>query len=56
MFSATLRNEVDLEQLRAHLITVVQDTMQPTHILLWLRKPDSKLSHPDRLPADQLSP
>ena len=26
-FSATLRNEVDLSQLREHLLTVVQDTM-----------------------------
>ena len=36
-FSATLRNEVDLNQLREHLITVVQETMQPGHVSLWLR-------------------
>ena len=36
-FSATLRNEVELNQLREHLITVVQETMQPTHVSLWLR-------------------
>jgi hypothetical protein len=48
-FSATLRNEVDLNQLREHLITVVQDTMQPSHISLWLREPDRKLPHPDRM-------
>lgn len=44
-FSATLRNEVDLDQLRQHLITVVQDTMQPAHVSLWLRKsgPERKL-------------
>jgi hypothetical protein len=54
-FSATLRQEVDLEQLREHLLAVVQETIQPSSISLWLRKPDSKLSHPDRLPADQLS-
>ena len=41
-FSATLRNEVDLSQLREHLITVVQDTMQPSHVSLWLREPDSE--------------
>jgi hypothetical protein len=47
-FSATLRNEVDLNQLREHLITVVQDTMQPSHVSLWLREPASKLPPPDR--------
>ena len=48
-FSATLRNEVDLNQLRDHLITVVQDTMQPSHISLWLREPASKSPRPDRM-------
>jgi hypothetical protein len=47
-FSATLRNEVDLNQLREHLITVVQDTMQPSRVSLWLREPASKLPPPDR--------
>jgi hypothetical protein len=41
-FSATLRNEVDLNLLREHLITVEQDTMQPAHVSLWLRQPTSK--------------
>jgi hypothetical protein len=36
-FSATLRNEVDLGQLREHLLNVVQETMQPAHVSLWLR-------------------
>ncbi|MGZ3644826.1 MAG: hypothetical protein ACXVCM_13360 [Ktedonobacteraceae bacterium] len=36
-FSATLRNEVDLATLNDHLVTVVQETMQPVHISLWLR-------------------
>ena len=36
-FSATLRNEVELNQLREHLIVVVQETMQPAHVSLWLR-------------------
>jgi hypothetical protein len=38
-FSATLRNEVDLSQLSEHLIVVVQETMQPAHVSLWLRPP-----------------
>jgi hypothetical protein len=39
-FSATLRNEVDLDQLRKQLLAVVQETMQPTHVSLWLRPPE----------------
>ncbi len=39
-FSATLRQEVDLSQLREHLLTAVQETMQPAHSSLWVRKPE----------------
>ncbi|HEU5199244.1 MAG TPA: hypothetical protein VFU32_06385 [Ktedonobacterales bacterium] len=35
-FSATLRGEVDLSQLRAHLLAIVEETMQPTLVTLWL--------------------
>lgn len=36
-FSATLRSELDLSQLSEHLLTVVQETMQPAHVSFWLR-------------------
>jgi hypothetical protein len=36
-FSATLRDEVDLSELREHLLAVVQETMQPSHVSLRLR-------------------
>ena len=44
-FSATLRSEVDLNQLREHLLNVVQETMQPTHVSLWLRPPEHDGKH-----------
>ncbi|HYA99356.1 MAG TPA: hypothetical protein VED37_03985 [Ktedonobacteraceae bacterium] len=42
VFSATLRNEVDLSTLREHLVAVVQETMQPAHVSLWLRQPSRR--------------
>jgi len=47
-FSATLRNEVDLSQLREHLLNVVQETMQPAHVSLWLRSPQRHTEEPLR--------
>jgi hypothetical protein len=38
-FSATLRNEVDLNRLSEQLVAVVEETMQPTFVSLWLRPP-----------------
>jgi hypothetical protein len=52
-FNATLRNEVDLSQLRENLLAVVEETMQPAHMSLWLREPDSKFTHPVRIPPRQ---
>lgn len=45
-FSATLRSEVDLSELHEHLLAVVEETMQPTHVSLWLRP-----SGQDKTPA-----
>src|SRR5262249_52781324 len=35
-FSATLRGEVDLTQLCEQLVSVVEETMQPAHISMWI--------------------
>jgi hypothetical protein len=34
--SATLRNDVDLQQVCEHVVVLVEETMQPTHVSLWL--------------------
>jgi hypothetical protein len=44
-FSVTLRSEVDLSQLSEQLVSVVQETMQPVHVSLWLRPPAYRGNH-----------
>src|SRR5258707_11827673 len=43
-FNRTLRDEVNLDQLSAQLISAVQETIQPTQVTLWLNR-SSKYIH-----------
>ncbi|MGZ3599683.1 MAG: SpoIIE family protein phosphatase [Ktedonobacterales bacterium] len=40
-FTSTLRQEIELNGVREHFISVIQQTMQPQHISLWLLAPSS---------------
>jgi hypothetical protein len=37
-FSATVRDETNLDNLTGELLVIVQETMQPEHVSLWLPK------------------
>lgn len=39
-FAATARDETDLDALTAELLRVIQETMEPESISLWLRPVD----------------
>ena len=45
-FSAKLRDETDLDSLNTELVTIVQQTMQPEHVSLWLRPDTTPRSRP----------
>jgi hypothetical protein len=49
-FSVKLRNETDLEALDDDLVGVVKETMQPTHVSLWLRQDHGPKSGSNREP------
>jgi len=48
-FSTTLRSEVDLHELSEQFLAVVEETMQPAHISLWLRHPEPSRERNTRL-------
>lgn len=43
-FNDTLRSQVDLTELSAHLVAVVDEAMRPAHLSLWLRDPAARVS------------
>jgi hypothetical protein len=49
-FSATLHQEVDLDQLHEQLLAVVQETMQPASLSLWIcpLKPQAARERPEQ--------
>ncbi len=47
-FSATVRDEVDLNQLCTKLEAVVEETMQPTHVSVWLCPPNRYMEETTR--------
>jgi hypothetical protein len=36
-FSAVLRQDVNLDEVRGHLLAAVEETMRPAHAAVWLR-------------------
>ncbi|MDQ4077305.1 MAG: hypothetical protein M3220_13785 [Chloroflexota bacterium] len=53
-FGQTVRNEVELDKLTGELLRVIEETMQPAHVSLWLRSdapsPSEDIGNGKRLP------
>ena len=45
-FAATARDETDLDALMAELLRVIQDTMQPASLSIWLQPTKDEESNP----------
>jgi hypothetical protein len=55
-FSAMLLQEVDLERVQQQVLAVVQETMQPEHVSLWLRPPAQDATHWQPRASGMLAP
>jgi hypothetical protein len=51
-FNAKLRNETSLATLSNHVLTVVNETMQPTHVSLWL-PPSQEVTSEDKALSEE---
>ena len=49
-FTSNLRDEVDLDRLSDHILTIVQETMQPESVSLWIREHDKRPRRSDYEP------
>jgi hypothetical protein len=47
-FSTRLRDQVDLDTLSAELVAVVDPSMEPTRVSLWLRPPTGRSGQSSR--------
>jgi hypothetical protein len=49
-FAATVRDETDLDALTAELVRVIEETMQPEYVSVWLRRTMDDKPHPMERP------